>query len=71
MTTYGLNFIRLHQKINPPRWYTYAEREGIVIQQDMIQKYGGATPATVAPFIKELTEMVTGPRSVCSTAAGW
>ena len=64
---YGLNYVRLHQKANPPRWYTYIETEGIALQQDMIQKYGGATAATVAPFITELKALVTGPRYGCCT----
>eukprot|EP01051_Picozoa_sp_SAG22_P008114 SAG22_NODE_601_length_8666_cov_7.089413_5_plen_669_part_00 len=37
---YGLNFIRLHQKTNPERWYYEADRLGIVVAQDMVQVYG-------------------------------
>ena len=40
---YGLNVVRLHQKVNPERWYYWADKLGIVIFQDAVQKYGGAT----------------------------
>src|SRR5687767_1652182 len=51
---FGLNTVRLHQKANSQRWYWYADSLGIIVLQDMIQKYGGATPETVAPFTEEL-----------------
>jgi len=57
---FGLNVVRLHQKVNSERWYYYADRLGIVILQDMIQKYGGATQATVNPFLQDLKAMITG-----------
>jgi hypothetical protein len=34
---FGLNAIRLHQKVNPQRWYLHADTVGVVILQDMIQ----------------------------------
>lgn len=43
---YGFNFVRLHQKVNPQRWYYYADQLGIVLQQDMIQHYGKFGPAS-------------------------
>ena len=56
----GMNMIRLHQKVNPQRWYWYADTLGVVILQDMIQKYGGASQETVAPFLVELKDMIDG-----------
>ena len=50
---FGMNFIRLHQKVNPARWYYAADKLGIMIAQDMIQHYGdgavrqGGKPAEV------------------------
>lgn len=44
--------------MNSDRWYAAADRLGIVVFQDAPQKYGGATAATVAPFMAELTEML-------------
>jgi hypothetical protein len=57
---FGLNAVRLHQKVNSDRWYYYADSLGVVILQDMIQKYGGATPATVLIFMTELKAMLDG-----------
>jgi beta-galactosidase/beta-glucuronidase len=56
----GLNTIRLHQKVNSDRWYYYADLLGVVVLQDMPQKYGGSTPATVEPFLAELKAMMDG-----------
>eukprot|EP01126_Amoeba_proteus_P016059 TRINITY_DN17358_c0_g2_i1.p1 TRINITY_DN17358_c0_g2~~TRINITY_DN17358_c0_g2_i1.p1 ORF type:complete len:514 (-),score=78.44 TRINITY_DN17358_c0_g2_i1:70-1611(-) len=56
----GFNLVRLHQKVNSERWYWYADSLGIILFQDMIQKYGGATTATVEPFMKDLTSMING-----------
>ena len=50
---FGLNTVRLHQKINPERWYYYADTLGIVVLQDFVQKYGGATQATIPLFIDD------------------
>jgi len=56
----GMNMIRLHQKVNPQRWYWWADSLGIVILHDMVQKYGGSSPATVEPFMQELKDMIDG-----------
>ena len=40
LKTFGMNMIRLHQKVNPDRWYYAADKLGIVILQDMVQHYG-------------------------------
>lgn len=60
---FGLNMIRLHQKVNPERWYYHADTLGVIVFQDMVQKYGGATNATVHHFMNDLQAMITGPRS--------
>ena len=60
---FGLNFIRLHQKVNPERWYYHADRFGIVVFQDMVQKYGGANSSTVPFFVNDLKAMVLGRSS--------
>jgi beta-galactosidase/beta-glucuronidase len=46
--TFGLNSVRLHQKVNPERWYFAADKLGVAILQDAVQKYGGASNATTA-----------------------
>eukprot|EP00698_Gefionella_okellyi_P018653 TRINITY_DN561_c0_g1_i2.p1 TRINITY_DN561_c0_g1~~TRINITY_DN561_c0_g1_i2.p1 ORF type:complete len:681 (-),score=142.19 TRINITY_DN561_c0_g1_i2:852-2894(-) len=58
--TFGLNTVRLHQKVNSERWYWYADKLGIIVMQDAVQKYGGATAATVEPFLSDLSAMITG-----------
>jgi hypothetical protein len=57
--TFGLNAVRLHQKVNPQRWYYHADRLGIIVLQDMIQKYGGASSATIQPFNNDFKAMVS------------
>lgn len=52
--TFGMNAVRLHQKVNSERWYYWADKLGIIVIQDMIQKYGGATSETVDPFMSDL-----------------
>jgi hypothetical protein len=57
---FGLNMIRLHQKVNPERWYYHADRTGVVVFQDMVQKYGHASSATVPLFVADFKAMVAG-----------
>merc|ERR1740129_2366902 len=35
-----MNFVRVHQKTNPERYYWHADRLGVVVAQDMVQHYG-------------------------------
>jgi hypothetical protein len=60
---FGMNLVRLHQKVNPQRWYWYADQLGIVVFQDMIQKYGGATPDTVDAFENDLRAMIANVKN--------
>ena len=32
---FGHNYVRLHQKVNPDRWYYHADRLGLLVWQDM------------------------------------
>lgn len=57
---FGLNMIRLHQKVNPERWYYHADRHGLVVFQDMIQKYGHASVDTIPLFVEDLKAMIAG-----------
>ena len=56
--TFGMNMVRLHQKVNPERWYYYADTIGVAVYQDAVQKYHGATEATVPYFVHDLSEMI-------------
>ena len=54
----GLNTVRLHQKVNPERWYYHADRLGILVLQDAVQKYGRASEATIPYFETDLVRMI-------------
>ncbi len=60
LPVFGFNSVRLHQKVNSERWYWYADTVGIAVQQDGVQKYGGATAATIEPFLSDWKAMVDG-----------
>ena len=57
---FGLNTIRLHQKVNPERWYYHADVVGVVVLQDAVQKYGGASNDTIPYFVSDMTKMIQG-----------
>lgn len=58
--TFGMNMVRLHQKVNSERWYYHADQAGVAIMQDMIQKYGRASKDTIQPFVHDLVAMIEG-----------
>ena len=64
-----MNCIRLHQKINPDRWYYHADRLGVVVMQDMVQHFNyhadgsgetGNVPVDTAEFEKEWAAAIVG-----------
>jgi hypothetical protein len=57
---FGLNMIRLHQKVNPERWYYHADKLGVVVMQDMVQKYGHASSDLIPYFVEDFKAMVAG-----------
>jgi hypothetical protein len=56
--SFGMNVVRLHQKVNPQRFYYWADVVGIAILQDMPQKYGAPVNATRAAFASDLRAML-------------
>ena len=60
VVNFGLNTVRMHQKVNSQRWYYWADTLGVVLFQDMIQKYGGASARTVPDFEAEIKAMIDG-----------
>lgn len=56
--TFGFNTVRLHQKVNPERWYYHADQLGVLVLQDAIQKYGRATADTIPLFEADLLAMI-------------
>lgn len=76
----GMNFVRKHAKVEPARWYYWADKLGLMVWQDMPSldvsldiPTGPApdpVPAAKAHFERELSEMVDQLRSVTSII-GW
>jgi Glycosyl hydrolases family 2, sugar binding domain/Glycosyl hydrolases family 2/Glycosyl hydrolases family 2, TIM barrel domain len=77
---FGMNFVRKHGKVEPARWYYWADKLGLMVWQDMpsldvsldvpIGPAPDPVPEAKAHFEKELFEMVDQLRSVTSIV-GW
>ena len=75
-----MNFVRKHAKVEPARWYYWADKLGLMVWQDMpaldvsLDVATGPAPdpvpAAKAHFENELSEMVDQLRSVTSIV-GW
>nr|WP_245930390.1 RICIN domain-containing protein [Allonocardiopsis opalescens] len=59
----GFNTIRKHVKLEPARWYYWADRLGLLVMQDMPTMDGEPGAAERAQFEAELTEMIDQRRS--------
>lgn len=76
----GMNFVRKHAKVEPARWYYWADKLGLMVWQDMPSLDVSLTiptgpapdpsPTAKANFEKELSEMIDQLRSVTSII-GW
>ena len=76
----GMNFVRKHAKVEPARWYYWADKLGLLVWQDMPSLYVSLDipvgplpdppPAAKANFERELAAMVDQLRSVTSIV-GW
>jgi hypothetical protein len=76
----GMNFVRKHAKVEPARWYYWADKLGLLVWQDMpsldvsldipVGPAPDPTPEAKANFEKELVEMIDQLRSVTSII-GW
>jgi hypothetical protein len=65
----GFNTVRKHVKVEPDRWYYWADRLGLLVWQDMPAMPNSATPPTEparAQFETELRRMIDQHRSVPS-----
>ena len=65
----GFNLIRKHLKVEPARWYYWADRIGLLVWQDMPSPNSyldKAPPVDKPAFERELTEMVLALRNVPS-----
>ena len=65
---FGYNLIRKHIKVEPQRWFYWADRLGLLVWQDMPAMDTSKTPATAArtQFELELREMIDEHRSAPS-----
>lgn len=54
----GFNMNRKHVKVEPARWYYWADKLGVLVWQDMVTG-SNATPESKKQFQHELEEMVT------------
>jgi hypothetical protein len=63
----GYDMLREHQKVQPDRWYYWADRLGILVWQDMPETHPPASAASGTAgrveFRRELTRIVTQHRS--------
>jgi hypothetical protein len=76
----GMNFVRKHGKVEPARWYYWADKLGLMVWQDMpsldvsldipIGPASDPVPEAKANFERELSAMVDQLRSVTSIV-GW
>jgi hypothetical protein len=76
----GMNFVRKHAKLEPARWYYWADKLGLMIWQDMpsldvslaipVGPAPDPAPAAKANFERELSAMIDQLRSVTSIV-GW
>jgi Glycosyl hydrolases family 2, sugar binding domain/Glycosyl hydrolases family 2/Glycosyl hydrolases family 2, TIM barrel domain len=76
----GMNFVRKHAKVEPARWYYWADRLGLMVWQDMpsldvsldipVGPAPDPVPVAKANFERELSAMIDQLRSVTSIV-GW
>ena len=76
----GMNFVRKHAKVEPARWYYWADKLGLLVWQDMpspdvsldvpVGPAPDPSPQARANFERELVAMVDQLRSVTSIV-GW
>jgi Glycosyl hydrolases family 2, sugar binding domain/Glycosyl hydrolases family 2/Glycosyl hydrolases family 2, TIM barrel domain len=76
----GMNFVRKHAKVEPARWYYWADKLGLMVWQDMpslnvsldipVGPAPDPVPAAKANFERELSAMIDQLRSVTSIV-GW
>lgn len=69
---FGYNMVRKHIKVEPPRWYYWADKLGLMVWQDMPSANSykhNPPPVDTLQFRKELEQMVEGranhPSIIC------
>ena len=59
----GFNVSRKHVKVEPDRWYYWADKLGLLVWQDMPSGNSGKTPESRKQFEVELRRLVEGRRN--------
>ena len=68
MKALGFNMVRKHIKVEPARWYYYADKLGLAVWQDMPSGWNDS-PAARDDFVHELRDVVNHLRSITSIVA--
>lgn len=54
----GFNLVRKHMKVEDPRWYTWCDRLGLLVAQDMPSSHDLSTEISRERFLREWLEIV-------------
>ena len=54
----GFNMTRKHMKVEPERWFYWADKLGLLVWQDMPSQFGPADEASKAQFEQEFAEII-------------
>jgi beta-galactosidase/beta-glucuronidase len=54
----GFNLVRKHMKVEDPRWYTWCDRLGLLVAQDMPSSHNLSTELARERFLREWLEIV-------------
>lgn len=65
MKALGFNMVRKHIKVEPPRWYYWADKLGLPVWQDMPSGWND-NPQSQRHFVSELRQMIDGRRNAPS-----
>ncbi|MGO2633328.1 MAG: PA14 domain-containing protein, partial [Galactobacter sp.] len=68
---FGFNTIRKHIKVEPARWYYHADREGMLVWQDMPSNNNGNDTDAVRKVFKEQLSDMVHQLSWSTSVIGW
>jgi hypothetical protein len=68
---FGFNTIRKHIKVEPARWYYHADKEGMLVWQDMPANNGGNDTDSVRNVFKQQLSGMVHQLSWSTSVIGW